>query len=182
MPPKIKYSKEQIIDTAIEIVRKNGIENLSARTIANNLNSSPQPIFSYFKNMEELKNTIYTYAYKLYEQYNIDFIKCGKYPEYKSYGMAYVSFAKNEKEFFKLLFMSDKTENREIDISEVIKVIMKTLDMTEDTANKFHFEIWTFVHGIASMHITNSLNLTEEEISVMITDVYEGLKFRFKEK
>ena len=62
MPPKIKYSKEQIIESAIEIVRKNGIENLSARNIANNLNSSPQPIFSYFKNMDELKNSVFEYA------------------------------------------------------------------------------------------------------------------------
>ena len=182
MPPKIKYSKEQIIESAIEIVRKNGIENLSARNIANNLNSSPQPIFSYFKNMDELKNSVFEYAYNLYLRYNNEHIKSGKYPEYKSYGMAYINFAKNEKNFFKLLFMSDKTENKEIDISDVIKVIMKNLDMSEEIANLFHFEIWTFVHGIASMHITNSLHLNEEEISGIITDVYEGLKVRFKEK
>ena len=96
--------------------------------------------------------------------------------------MAYINFAKNEKNFFKLLFMCDKTENKEINVSDVIKVIMKNLDMSEEIANLFHFEIWTFVHGIASMHITNSLHLNEEEISGIITDVYEGLKVRFKEK
>ena len=149
MPPKIKYSKEQIIESAIEIVRKNGIENLSARNIANNLNSSPQPIFSYFKNMEELKNSVFEYAYNLYLRYNNEHIKSG---------------------------------NKEINVSDVIKVIMKNLDMSEEIANLFHFEIWTFVHGIASMHITNSLHLNEEEISGIITDVYEGLKVRFKEK
>lgn len=182
MPPKIKFTKEQIFDSAIEIVRKNGVEKLSARTIANSLNSSPQPIFSYYKNMEELKKSVIEYAYNLYQKYNSEHIKSGKYPIYKSYGMAYINFAKNEKEFFKLLFMSDKSEKRDIDISDVINIIMKNLNLNKENATLFHFETWTFVHGIASMHITNYLNLNEEEISVVLTDVFEGLKLRFKEK
>lgn len=182
MPPKIKYTKEQIIENAIGIVREQGIENLSARTLANKLNSSPQPIFSYFKNMEELKHTILDYAYSLYQEYNNEHIKSSKYPIYKSYGMAYISFAKNEKEFFKILFMSEKIENNNIDISDVIEVIIKNLNTTEDIAKLFHFEIWTVVHGIASMHITNSVNLSEDDISNILTDVFEGLKLRFKEK
>lgn len=181
MPPKIKYTKEQIFECAIEIVRENGIENLSARTIANRLNCSPQPIFSYYKNMEELKKSVIEYAYSLYNKYNIDYLNSGKYP-YKAYGLAYINYAKNEKEFFKILFMSDKSEKREIDISNVINLIMKTLNLSEENANLFHFENWTFVHGIATMHITNYLNLTEEEISNTMTDIFEGLKARFKEK
>ena len=53
MPPKVKISKEDILQTAIELVRKGGEEAVNARAIAGALNCSTQPIFSNFASMEE---------------------------------------------------------------------------------------------------------------------------------
>ena len=55
MPTKIKISKDMILDTAFEIVKKDGIEKLSNRELANKLNCSIRPIYYQFKNVEELK-------------------------------------------------------------------------------------------------------------------------------
>ena len=44
--PKQKITKEMIIETAFEIVRKEGLENLLVKNIAAKLNCSVQPIYS----------------------------------------------------------------------------------------------------------------------------------------
>ena len=55
MPPKIKVTKEEIVATAVDLIRTNGAQAINARAIATSLNCSTQPIFSNFSNMDELK-------------------------------------------------------------------------------------------------------------------------------
>lgn len=184
MPPKIKFTKEQIINAAIGIVREKGIEYLSARAVASELGSSPQPLFSYFENMEELKKAVILGAEELYNSYTQKVVTEEKYPIYKSIGIAYIKFAREEKQLFKLLFMCENTEETQgnkMDISGVIDVIKKNVDIPDEKAELFHFEMWTFVHGIAAMTMTGYINLSEDMISEMLTDIFEGLKLRFKE-
>lgn len=55
MPPIKRYDKEKIIDISLDIASKEGLEKLNARRIAKELNSSVNPIFNNFKNMDDLK-------------------------------------------------------------------------------------------------------------------------------
>ena len=55
MPPKFKFTREQIVAAALEVTRKNGITGLTARGLAAELGSSAKPIFGLFQNMEEGK-------------------------------------------------------------------------------------------------------------------------------
>ena len=100
MPPRIKVTKENIIHTAMEIVREQGADALNARTIAAELGCSTQPIFSNFATMDQLRLAVAAKATTLYEEYMGREIASGKYPVYKSSGMAYIRFAKEEKELF----------------------------------------------------------------------------------
>ena len=104
----------------------------------------------------------------------------GKYPPYKASGMAYIRFAKEEKQLFKLLFMRDRThesikENKE-DIRPLLDLIMKNLGISEDAAYRFHLKMWIYVHGIATMTATSYLDFDEEFISNMVSDAYNSFK------
>ena len=66
MPPRVKITKDDIIKTAVELVRENGAESLNARAIALALDCSTQPIFSNFKTMEELFEATIVSAYEIY--------------------------------------------------------------------------------------------------------------------
>ena len=120
-----------------------------------------------------------------YERY-LGFIKreveSGKYPQYKAFGMAYVRFAKDEKELFKLLFMRDRSEEDTSllppDFEKSIKVIMQANGVTRETAMLMHLETWTCVHGIGTMLATSFLSLDSDLISNMLTDVYMGTRSR----
>ena len=55
MPPIIKVQRDNIINKSFQILKTEGLEYINARHIAKKLNCSVQPIFSNFKNMDELK-------------------------------------------------------------------------------------------------------------------------------
>ena len=183
MPPKIKFSKENIINSAFNLVREKGLESLSARNLAFELKSSPQPIFSYFENMDEVKKSVFDRAVKEYKSYTDEEIARGKYNVYKSMGMAYIKFARYEKHLFKMLFMCENKkyfEQSDMIFSEAVDLIKGNFSLPSNMAEKFHLEIWIFVHGIASMYATEFVDFEEETVSELITDVFNGLKLRFE--
>lgn len=186
MPPKFKFTKEEIINTALCIVRESGMSGLTARALAEKLGCSVKPIFSLFKNMEEVQNEVLSSANSLYHKYLQEDMSSGKYPPYKASGMAYIRFAKDEKELFKLLFMRDRSgevisEDREA-VRPFVDIIKRNFEISEDDAYLFHIEMWLYVHGIATMIATSYLEWDSELVSKMLTDAYTGLKYRYVEK
>ncbi len=183
MPPKFKFTREEIIESALGITRTGGIDALTARSLAAALGSSSKPIFGLFKNMEEVQSEVLKSADALYQSYIKSDILKGDYPAYKASGMAYIRFAREETELFKLLFMRDRRnekieENRE-EIRPILEIIMNNLGLDENEAFLFHLELWCFVHGIATMIATSYLDWDNEFISKTLTDAYLGLKFRY---
>ena len=69
MPPKTKFSREEIIDRAFEIVRAEGFESLTARSLAAKMNSSSRVIFTWFDSMDELKREVLIRAGAEYRKY-----------------------------------------------------------------------------------------------------------------
>ena len=178
MPPKVKITKEDIIHTAVDIIRKSGAKALNARTIAAVLNCSTQPIFSNFATMEELQKAVEAAAYERYLGELQKETEKGVYPKYKAFGMAYIRFAIEEKELFQFLFMCDKRAaepNFSPDYRTSVEMIIHNNGISREKAELMHLEMWACVHGIASMHATSFLTLPQELISNMLTDIYQGL-------
>lgn len=183
MPPKFKFTRDEMVSAALNITRKSGTAGLTARALAEELGCSVKPIFGLFKNMEELQGAVLNSANDLYLSYIDNSIKDGKYPPYKASGMAYIRFAKEEKELFKLLFMRDRScetivESKE-EIQPLIEMIKQNLGIDDERAYTFHLELWLFVHGIATMIATKYLEWNEDFVSRVITDAYMGLKDRY---
>ncbi len=181
MPPKIKVSREDIIGACIEIVRARGTQGLNARNIATFLGCSTQPIFSNFKSMEELEEATITAAYEIYLGFINKEVESEKYPKYKAFGMAYIRFAREEKELFKLLFMRDRRDedlSPSPDFNESVEWIMQANGISHEKAMLMHLEMWSCVHGIGVMLATSFLPLDEELISRMTSDIYQGVRSR----
>ncbi len=185
MPPKVKVTKEEIAQSAFELVRKNGIEALNARSIAQMLECSTQPIFSNYESMSILQREVVKKAYELTLVYREREMASGEFPSYKASGIAYIRFAKEEKMLFKLLFMSgadagdcDIAQN---DWNSMVKSISGYAGVAESRAEIFHLEMWMFVHGVASMFATGNLDLEMNVVSDMLSDVYLGLRARYGE-
>lgn len=182
MPPKARITKERITETAYELVRAEGATALNARTVAGMLDCSTQPLFSNFSSMEELRVAVIGKAETLFSEYMKNEIAKNEYPPYKATGMAYIRFAKEEKELFRLLYMRDRTKENVSDETELLSqmesFVYTNTGLEGDNAKLFHLEMWAYVHGIATMLATDYLDLDFDFISKMITDVYQGLKKR----
>lgn len=182
MPRKFMFTREEVLAAALNLVREQGIAAVTARGLGEKLGSSSKPIFSLFENMEDVLSAVMKAADNLYQNYLKEDMTSGKYPPYKASGMAYIRFAKEEKELFKLLFMRDRsrenTDNKE-ENKQLIELIQQNLGINEEEAYLFHLEMWIYVHGMATMLATSYLELDEAFISKVLTDGYEGMKTRY---
>ena len=179
MAPKVKITKEDIIQTALGLIREHGESALNARNIAAALGCSTQPMFLNFATMEELQKAVRGAAYEHYLGFLQREVEGGKYPRYKAFGMAYMRFAKEERELFRVLFMRDRTGETlspSPDFEESAQMIMQANGVTIETARRMHLEMWAFVHGIGTMLATSFLPLEWDVISDMLSDVYQGIR------
>lgn len=184
MPPKVKIIESDIVNAAVGIVRKSGAEALNARTVAAALNCSTQPVFSNFSTMEDLRFAVVKKADALCGEYLQKEVERGEYPAYKASGMAYIRFAKEEKELFKLLYMRDRGGEAIPEggglTEEMETLVQNNTGLSGETVKLFHLEMWAWVHGIAAMFATGFLDLPWELVSKMLTDCYQGLRKQYE--
>ena len=180
MPPKVRVTREDIVRSAVEIVRSSGADALNARRIAAALDCSTQPVFSNFNTMDALKLAVVEAAERMFQEYMQREVELGEFTPYKASGRAYIRFAREERELFKLLYMRDRAgevippEDKLSDQMEVM--VRENTGLSPAKAKLFHLEMWAYVHGIASMVATGFLELEPELISRMMTDFYQGMK------
>jgi len=181
MPPKVRITKQSITETALALARESGESAINARSVAAALGCSTQPVFSNFATMDELKDAVISAAYECYLGFIEREVKSEKYPKYKAFGMAYIRFAKEERELFKLLFMCDRSNKSLIpttDFEQSVEMIMNANGISKEKAEMMHLECWVCVHGIAAMLVTSFLEMDFELISNIVTDIYMGIRAR----
>lgn len=187
MPPKAKFSEEQIIETAFEIVRSYGMAALTARSLAEKLNSSPRPIFTVFDSMEEVQNEVVNKAKTLYKSY----VDAGLSEEkaFRGVGKAYIRFAVEEEKLFKILFMQELTGEPEKDsvlyliyknYEDILHSIEREYGFEQNTAKSFYLHLWIYSHGIASLSATKVCKFSENEIANMLDEVGASLVRKYK--
>lgn len=185
MPPKCRFTREEIIQVALDLTAEKGVGALTARGLAQRLGSSAKPIFGLFANMEEVQQEVVKAANLRYQEYLRQDMSAGRYPPYKASGMAYIRFAREQKELFKLLFMRDRTHEEKVagdELEALLGLIQKSMGLNRDDAYRFHLEMWIYVHGIATMIATAYLEWDMDFISAALTDAYQGLRLRFLPK
>lgn len=178
MPPKPKFTKEEILAAALELARERGLDGVSARDVGARLGTSAKVVYGAYSGMEELKQAVVDGAEERFLQFCRREVDSGAYPPYKCIGMGYIRFAREEPELYRMLFMCDRTGERPRDLGfwETAHVLQRQTGMEDDAAARFHTEMWIFVHGIATTMVTSFQQWDMEQVSQMLTDVYTGLK------
>ena len=189
MPPKAKFTREEVIEAAVELTRAGGAGAVTARALGARLGTSPKPIFGLFRNMEELQEEVIRAAQERYLGFIREEQAAGKYPPYKSSGMAYIRFAGEEPELFRLLFMRDRSREKkektsawDPDTVSLIAALRERTGLSQEETERLHTENWIFVHGIATMVATSYLTFDTDFISESMSDIFLGLYDRFKRK
>lgn len=189
MPPVAKFTKKQITEAALDLMRKKGLNSLTARALGNALGSSSCPIFTVFKNMDEVQQSVLEAAKALYKEY----VERGltEVPAFKGVGKQYILFATNEPCLFRLLFMSEQDAVPHLEevlpliedsYEKILMSIVTGYGISRSKAERLYRHLWIYTHGIATLCVTKMCRFTGQEIGGMMTEVCSSLLKKMKEE
>lgn len=182
MPPRAKFTKQQVVDAALQIVREEGLEKLTSRRLAKELGSSACPIFTVFSGMEAVEAAMTEAAKAIYKGY----VELGLAQElpFRGVGEQYIRFAINEPRLFQLLFMSETKPSSTLDsvlpaldesYAKILRSIMTSFSIDRQTAEKLYRHLWVYTHGIACLCAAKTCRPSEPEARRMMTEVFQAL-------
>ena len=154
MPPKVIFNKAQIIDSSLKIVKEKGFKQLSAREVARKLISSTRPVYENFQSMDELKKTVLQKIVDLlYEYVTRQYTKNA----FLNTGVGYVLYARDHREFFKVIFLEDNDASGIIDEmlkkldKEIVKKVPELKKLSHTERKDLLRKGWIYTHGFAVM-------------------------------
>ena len=180
MPPKPKFTKETVLETALATLRKHGEMALTARNLGEALGSSTRPLFTLWKSMDELKADLYEGPAK-----QLFLEACDGYqsyrPAFKQLGLNILGFATNEPNVFQFLFISKNQAGMTLDEwatsavgDEAIALLMRDFDLNQETARTLFIENWLHCFSLCVLKVTGAAKLTDEEASASLTHSFMG--------
>ena len=184
--PRQKITREDVLKSASELVRRG--EALNARSIAAQLGCSTQPVYSCFKNMDELRAELVEEAKRLYRKYIDEYLTHADKNRYEAYGMGFVRFAIEEAGLFRYLFLSVQkvpmeTMGDPFFEEDILDEMVQLARMPRETARAFHSDMSVFSYGLATLLNTQAVVMSEAEIAEAFTrEFYSLYSYYFPER
>ena len=186
MPPKVKFQKEEIVSAALNVARKKGVDAVTAREVARELQVSPGPIFTWFETMEQLRAEVYERTKGIYREY-IERGLAGPVP-FLGVWQQYFAFAREEPELYRMLFLTrpDSVSGGAIEalrFSQELarKSIMRIYNMDAQTADCYFRDMWLVAFSFATLAVTDDFPYTEEEMFAVGTEISLSVCKAYKE-
>lgn len=189
MPPKPKFTREEIIDAALGIVSQSGIHALTVKSLGNALNTSATPIFTVFNSMQEVADAVKAAAMVRFEEYTH---RAGAgLPIFKQVGMQMILFAMEEPQLYQLVFMSNNSDVQSFsDIyahlgsvaDECLNAIQADYGLSVNDAKALFEHSWIHTYGIATLCATGMCHFTQADISELLTQDFSAMMMLLQAK
>ena len=173
MPPKPKFTKEELIQTALELTREGGLEMVVARNLGKKLNTAPSTIFTHFRSVEEIRQAVIEAVRAIYNEYVEEGLKM--VPPMKGFAVQYIRFAMEESNLYSVLFMNKRDNVKYVDFivneghyEKVITAAERDFSLNREQAEFVYHNMWAYAHGIAVMSATGVCNFSIEEVAQML--------------
>ncbi|XID95541.1 TetR/AcrR family transcriptional regulator [Paenibacillaceae bacterium WGS1546] len=159
MPPKVKFSKDAIVEAAFEIAKAEGIDQITIRKVADRVGSSIAPIYVNFPDIEALKQAVRVEIRELSQQ--LMSVKHSPDP-FLNIGIASLKFARAYPVLFKSLAMDKAALQGEVGLpmEQVLGEMRKEpaiADVPDEEMMAFLFRIRAFQLGLSIMDLNGSL-------------------------
>ncbi|MBQ8931106.1 MAG: TetR/AcrR family transcriptional regulator, partial [Ruminiclostridium sp.] len=187
MPPKAKFTREEIVEKALDIAAEKGVKSLTARELGTALGCSTRPIFTAFKNMDEVLLEVRKAAlgkFEVYARRAMDFS-----PVYKELGVQMVLFATEHPKLYRLLFMTEKPEAENFDdvfknlgdmATLSVEVIQRDYDLSYENARLLFKHNWIQTYAIGALIATGVCKFSEKEIQDMLSHEFVAMLMLIK--
>ena len=187
MPPKPKFTKEEIVQTALEIVSQKGVEALTAKELGDALGSSARPIFTVFNSMKEVQEEVRAAAMHRFERFAEQ--KLPDMPLFKQVGMQMVLFGAKEPKLYQLLFMQENRNAVSFDdvfgelgptAETCIGLIREEYGMSVEQAKLLFENVWIYTFGIGALCATRVCQFSEEKLGRMLSTEFQAMMLLVK--
>lgn len=182
MPPKPKYTREEIVAAALRVVSQSGVASLTAKELGHELNTSTTPIFTVFRSMQEVQDAVKLAAMERFASYAH---KAGAdMPIFKQVGMQMILFAREEPNLYQLIFMSSNSDVYSFDdiydhlgivAQECLLAIQKDYGLSLPDAKVLFEHAWIHTYGIATLCATGMCSFPQEKLSSMLTQDFTAM-------
>ena len=185
MPPKVKFTKDEIVHAALNVARVKGLAAVTTRDIAAELSVSTRPIFTYFKSMAEVREAILHAAEKIYQEYLS--VGLREPVPFYGFGMQHLRFAREEPLLYRMLFLdSSAGKNRAMTTLDqarglVHDCVTKIYLMDGKTADRLIRDMWLVVHSLGTLIVTDGCSYTLDEMGAILTGFCLSLCKAYKE-
>jgi AcrR family transcriptional regulator len=153
MPPKVKYTQEKVVKTAIEIIEEEGMKELTARNIAKKLGSSTAPVYRHFETMDEL-------ALEVIRLIQLKMLEYTSKPYtdrvFLNMGTGVAMFACEHSNLYRALLLEG--DNYRDVINEFLEILetemtndLRFKSLSQEERHVLLNKMWTFTHGLASL-------------------------------
>lgn len=184
MPPKAKYTREEIVQIALDLVSEKGIGALNARNLGAAMGTSTRPVFTAFKNMNELTEEVKIAAMHRFDEYAKDDPETGV-PAFKNVGLQMILFATEQPKLFQLLYMTENEKSVSFDnllesklggtSQKCIEFIMRDYGLNPEESKLLFRSVWMFTFGIGVLIASKVCRYDEEEVSVMLSQQFRSV-------
>ena len=186
MAPRNKFTREEMVEAAVRVVREKGIDALTAKALASELGVSTQPVFTCFHTIEEVKREVRTAAERMYDSYMEEGLHM-KVP-FLGVGMQYINFAKEEPQLYRMLFLTT-SEDGSSSVMDALhhsqnlvrESLQQTYHIDAQTADRYYRDMWLVVHSLATLVVTGGCPYSEEEMGHILTGFSVSLCKSIKE-
>lgn len=181
MARKETVTKAILLDAAYEMLKEEGIDQVTARKLAAKANCSTQPIFRIYNNMDELYADLFAKALGCFEEFVATFPKTTVVP-FVSLGQAYIGFAQKFPNVFKFVFLSKERFGHSLydmvngQNGSVTREITAATSQGASNPSELFMKMWIFIQGAACMSLTDDYDLPDQETLAMLKDAYQAFK------
>lgn len=185
MAPKVKFTKDEMVAAAVQVVRNGGIDRLTAKSLAAQLGTSTQPIFTCFATMDAVKAEVTAAAERIYDGYAAKGLADPR--PFFGFGMQYIQFARTEPQLYRLLFLNpDGPDGGAMaamthSLALVRPSMMEIYRITAAEADRYFRDLWLVVHGLATLIVTGDCPYSDRDIGQMLTEISVSICKAIKE-
>ncbi len=187
MPPKMRVTKDMVIEAAFAIAREEGAERINARTVAKRLGCSTQPVMYHFAKIMDLKRAAYGRADWFHTEYLLH-IREPQEDVLLGIGLNYIRFAVEEPHLFRFLFQSGYAVESSLpemidspELAPVLSAMGEAMGMDRERTKKVFLTIALFAHGYASIIANNALAYDEATLAADLERAYRGAVLAMQE-
>ena len=175
MPRQPRFSKDDIVSAGLRIVKASGIEAVSARALGKELGTSSSPMFTMFKDMNEVTDAIHAAAEKIFIARMEGVTEY--FPAFKEFGLRLVAFAKQDPNVFHMLFLGKGSSSRIAEgiARQCLKSAEQGYSLTDEQAELLFLQMWPVACGIAALCIKHPEDFPEEAVSKTLSYHFNGI-------